>query len=182
MANTELITCAQLKQSLNEWHSMNAREVKHKVVIDHLSIVIPSILSLKLGNVISAWQARRLSEFKAMDSKLRQLMLSFRTSKHKHQSPSDCATMAMDWSGYGGYAAPTLGDDIEDDEDFYGSEQDQNHMNGNDHMQTAAGATAHDMVGFSQPLVKFTDLNIRYSLPQPCRQYLAPYNQITMHP
>lgn len=87
--------------------------------------------------------------------------------------------MAMDWSGYGGYTAPPLGEDIEDDEDFYGSEQDQNHMNGNDHMQTAAGAPAHAMVGFLQPLAKSTDLTIRYSPPQTWRRYLALHNQIT---
>ena len=45
----------------------------------------------------------------------------------------------MDWSGYGSYAAQ-LTEEVEDDEDFYTSEQD--HMNGNNHMYTAAGAAS----------------------------------------
>jgi len=56
--------------------------------------------------------------------------------------------MAMDWSGYGSYAAQPM-EEVEDDEDFYTSEQD--HMNGNNHMHTAAGAaSAIAQVGLSQ--------------------------------
>jgi len=47
--------------------------------------------------------------------------------------------MAMDWSGYGDYAAPLM-EEVEDDEDFYTSEQD--HLNGNNHMHTSAGAAS----------------------------------------
>jgi hypothetical protein len=45
--------------------------------------------------------------------------------------------MTMDWSGYGDYVAPPM-EEVEDDEDFYTSEQD--HMTGNNHLHTAAGA------------------------------------------
>jgi hypothetical protein len=56
--------------------------------------------------------------------------------------------MAMDWSGYGGYAAQPM-EEVEDDEDFYTSEQDN--MNGNNHMHTAAGAASTiAQVGLSQ--------------------------------
>lgn len=56
--------------------------------------------------------------------------------------------MAMDWSGYGSYTAQPM-EEVEDDEDFYTSEQD--HMNGNNHMHTAAGASfANAQVGLSQ--------------------------------
>ncbi|GAB7327895.1 hypothetical protein MBLNU13_g11678t2 [Cladosporium sp. NU13] len=48
--------------------------------------------------------------------------------------------MAMDWSGYGSYAAQPM-EEVEDDEDFYTSEQD--HMNGNNHTHTAAGAASN---------------------------------------
>lgn len=60
--------------------------------------------------------------------------------------------MAMDWSGYGDYAAPPM-EEVEDDEDFYTSEQDN--MNGNTHMHTAAGAaSANAQVGFSQLIAR----------------------------
>ena len=56
--------------------------------------------------------------------------------------------MVMDWSGYGSYTAQPM-EEVEDDEDFYTSEQD--HMNGNNHMYTAAGAaSANAQVGVSQ--------------------------------
>lgn len=90
--------------------------------------------------------------------------------------------MAMSWPGYGGYSVPLQDEDLEDDEDFYGSEQQQNHTNGNDHMQTAAGASAHEMVGFLQPLAELTDLNIYHSLPRTHRRHLVTCNQITTHP
>lgn len=51
----------------------------------------------------------------------------------------------MEWTAYGDYAAPPMEEVEDDDEDFYGAEQ--IHMNGNDHMQTAAGASVHGQVG-----------------------------------
>jgi hypothetical protein len=69
--------------------------------------------------------------------------------------------MAMDWSGYGDYAGPPMEDIDDEEEDFY---SEQNHMNGNDHMQTAAGASAHAQVGLFQLHFECTDLNTHRSL------------------
>jgi hypothetical protein len=77
-------------------------------------------------------------------------LLSFRLHIHPNESTQDCVIMAMDWSGYGMYTAQPM-EEVEDDEDFYTSEQD--HMNGNNHMHTAAGAaSAIAQVGVSQPI------------------------------
>jgi hypothetical protein len=62
----------------------------------------------------------------------------------------------MDWSGYGDYAGPPMEDIDDEEEDFY---SEQNHLNGNDHMQTAAGASAHAQVGLFRLHFEFTDLN-----------------------
>lgn len=52
--------------------------------------------------------------------------------------------MAMDWTGYMGYEAQPQ-DDLEDDEDFYSFGQ--NNVNGDVHMQTTEGVSAHERVG-----------------------------------
>ena len=57
-------------------------------------------------------------------------------------------------------------EDVEDDEDFYGG-YDQNHSytNGNDHMQTTAGASAQEQVGHYPLPLESTDLTIFRSIP-----------------
>jgi len=57
-------------------------------------------------------------------------------------------------------------EDVEDDEDFYGYEQNHVYTNGNDHMQTTAGAPAQEQVGRHPLSLESTDLTIsRSSLP-----------------
>jgi hypothetical protein len=83
----------------------------------------------------------------------------------------------MDWSGYGDYAGPPMEDIDDEEEDFY---SEQNHMNGNDHMQTAAGASAHAQVGLFQLHFEFTDLNAHRSLIRTHWQIPARCCQTTM--
>jgi hypothetical protein len=73
--------------------------------------------------------------------------------------------MAMDWSNFGGAFMAQPQEDVEDDEDFYGYDQ-QNHSytNGNDHMQTTAGASAQEQVGHYPPSLESTDLTIFRSI------------------
>jgi hypothetical protein len=73
--------------------------------------------------------------------------------------------MAMDWSNFGGAFMGGPQEDVEDDEDFYGG-YDQNHSytNGNDHMQTTAGASAQDQVGRYPSSLESTDLTIFCSI------------------
>ena len=47
--------------------------------------------------------------------------------------------MAMDWSNFGGGYMAQPQEEVEDDEDFYGYDQNHIFTNGNDHMQTTAG-------------------------------------------
>jgi hypothetical protein len=74
--------------------------------------------------------------------------------------------MAMDWSNFGGAYMAQPQEDVEDDEDFYGYEQNHVYTNGNDHMQTTAGASAQEQVGRHPLSLESTDLTIsRSSLP-----------------
>jgi hypothetical protein len=54
-------------------------------------------------------------------------------------------------------------EDVEDDEDFYGYDQNHSYTNGNDHMQTTAGASAQEQVGHHPLSLESTDLTISSS-------------------
>jgi len=58
-------------------------------------------------------------------------------------------------------------EEVEDDEDFYGYDQNHIFTNGNDHMQTTAGASVQEQVGHYSPSLESTDLTIFCSILQP---------------
>jgi len=64
----------------------------------------------------------------------------------------------MDWSNFGGAYMAQPQEDVEDDEDFYGYDQNQTYTNGNDHMQTTAGASAQEQVGRCPIFLESIDL------------------------
>jgi hypothetical protein len=72
--------------------------------------------------------------------------------------------MAMDWSNFGGAFMAQPQEDVEDDEDFYSYDQNQIYTNGNDHMQTTAGASAQEQVGHHPLPLESTDLTIFRSI------------------
>jgi len=51
-------------------------------------------------------------------------------------------------------------EDVEDDEDFYGYDEKHVYTNGNDHMQTTAGASTQEQVGPYPQSFECTDLTI----------------------
>jgi hypothetical protein len=72
--------------------------------------------------------------------------------------------MAMDWSNFGAAFMAQPQEDVEDDEDFYSYDQNQIYTNGNDHMQTTAGASAQEQVGHHPLPLESTDLTIFRSI------------------